>query len=166
MYNSNSDLLFIDEYFSLKWEFFQAVAVLVLLYGCTIWILIKLLKMENKQRCCVLFWTNSGSSILWTAFEGPLTFNIHKLCKMSKTYWALRTNSEAKFCYELLQMDTSILVDYQKGHQMPSRWLTKDKWQEWELKEFVLVVSLDDNDDRYYRFWNKWLNSLLLKKNF
>ena len=41
---------------NMKREFFQVVAVLVLLYGCTFWTLMKCL--EKKLKFCVLFWTN------------------------------------------------------------------------------------------------------------
>ena len=45
-----------------KWEFFQTVSVL--LYGCTTWTLTLGGKsfMGAIQECCMLFWTNPGSS--------------------------------------------------------------------------------------------------------
>ena len=50
----------------IKWDFFQAVAVSVQLYGCTTWILIKLLEKKldgNYTRMlCVLNTTPKNSS--------------------------------------------------------------------------------------------------------
>ena len=49
----------------IKWYVFQALALLILLYGYTSWTLTKLRDEKqdwNTQQCYVLFWTNSGIS--------------------------------------------------------------------------------------------------------
>ena len=45
-------------------KLFHVVAVSILLYGYTTWTLKKKKKNGSTQRCCLLFWTNPGSSIL------------------------------------------------------------------------------------------------------
>ena len=51
----------------IKQDFFQAVAMAVLLYSCTTWTIKKWLNKkldEITQRCCMLFWTNPRRNIL------------------------------------------------------------------------------------------------------
>ena len=60
-------------------QFFQIVAVSVLLYGCTTWTLTKRLekkaRLELHKNCGMLFWTNSGSRSLKKSSYRQLTFH-------------------------------------------------------------------------------------------
>ena len=66
----------------IKQEFFQAVAISVLLYGCITCIIIKCL--DATQTCCILFETNSRSSTSQNS-SCMVTKNLsHKLSKCDK----------------------------------------------------------------------------------
>ena len=76
-----------------KWDFFQTVAVLILLYGCTSakWILNKNMQKKvkwelYKDTMCVLFWTNPGSN---TPQNNSCTVTYFPSHKPSKTCGAL-----------------------------------------------------------------------------
>ena len=72
----------------IKREFFQAVAVTVLLYVCTAWTLMKHLEKKVDAVCC--FEPIPEAAPHKTAVVWPLTsHHTNHPSKMNKTYWAL-----------------------------------------------------------------------------
>ena len=73
-----------------KQNFFQVIALSILLYGCNTRTITKRLKKkldEKYTRMLVLFWTNPGSSTLKTGAVRPLTsYLINHTNKTNKTY--------------------------------------------------------------------------------
>ena len=85
--------------------FFHAVAVSILLYGCTTWTLIKLTEKNldgTTQKCYKLSWTHPRSNTLRKTFVRPLTshFKNHpRRRRHTDTSGKARTNSWATFIY-------------------------------------------------------------------
>ena len=84
-----------------KRSFIQAVAVLILLYGCTTWILTKHIEKiltAITQECCEQYWTSSGGSTQQSSSRTETYHPSRKLSKLDEpdmrdTAGEVRTNS-------------------------------------------------------------------------
>ena len=109
---------FVDPMKVLDWinrDFFQAVAVLVRFYGCTIWTLMKgsekkLYENYTRSTCCLEEILEAAphkkGAVLLLAF-----YITNYPSKTNKTAREVRTNSLVTFSYGLPQIDAPVLTD-------------------------------------------------------
>ena len=68
----------------MKRSFFQAAVILIMLYGCTIWMLTKCMEKNltaTTQECCEQYWTSPGGS---TPQSSSCTATCHPSWKLSQ----------------------------------------------------------------------------------
>ena len=116
----------------IKWDFFKAVAVSVLLYRCTIWTLTKRAeesKIGTTQECCERFWKNS-----WEQHPTKQQVFGH-LPPISKMILVKRTQ-HAEHCWKIKDelIREGFFID-------PNTWT----WQSWTTSKNLFTVALCGN---------------------
>ena len=99
-----------------KQEFFQAIDISVLLYGCTIWILMEHMNksyMKIKQEFCVLFRAVPNKAVTVRLHASHLKIQTNKT---NQTCWTL--NLLVTFSKGFLHLNTPMLADQRNLHYL------------------------------------------------
>ena len=109
----------------IKQDFFPAIAVSILLCGCTTWTLVKCIKKEMgpMQECCVLSSRNPGSNTQQNSSCMATCLPSHK---PSLVRWIRHAEhcwrNKHKLNDKLLHMDMPVLADCQRLTSAPCRY--------------------------------------------
>ena len=115
----------------IKWNFFQAVAVSILLYRCTTWMLTKYIgnklekELHTNATCCFeqILEATLQKTVVVRPPTSHLTNHPNKMNKTWDTAREVRMNSLAMFSYRLLLIDMSVLADQQRLTYISSVWI-------------------------------------------
>ena len=102
--------------------------LLKLLYSCTTWTLMKCL----EKRCCILFWTNPGSSIPQNN-SCTVTYLPNHSSKANKH---ISVDLTAKICIHQLCADTGCSLE-----DLPRVMTARDGWQE-RVKRNCAIITI------------------------